>query len=127
MPRENGRVPYLIFLPAQLSERLGRQIQVTQDLAKQTAPDIFALADRDDGAATIGVPPEGVAALLADQVKPEARQEGLQLPGREGSEAAHAGMSSCWIPMTWRPERRSARFPWTSSQSSTASRMRRMA
>ena len=48
-------------------------------------------------------------------------------PGAQG-EASHAGISSCWTPTRSKvgsdPPRRSR---WTSSHSSAASRMRRMA
>jgi hypothetical protein len=109
-------------------EPRGIDVQVMEDLTQEPSPDVFPLVNGDNRYPTILVLPEGVAPFLSDQTKAQAGENGLQFTGGDGGEAGHAGISSCWIPTRSKvgsdPSRRSR---WTSSHSSAASRIRRMA
>ena len=104
------------------------EVNVMEDLTQEASPDVFPLVNGHNRCPTILVLPERVAPLLSDQSKSQAGEHCLQLAGRDRYETGHAGISSCWTPTRSKvgsdPPRR---FRWTSSHSSAASLIRRMA
>jgi hypothetical protein len=66
-------------------ERLGFHFYVLKDLSQKTSTDLLALVGGDDGRATIAMLPEGVAPPVPDQAETQTYQDGVKLPGGDGS------------------------------------------
>ena len=114
--------------PSESGEFIEIDVHIMEDLTQEASPDVLTFVDGDNRCPTILVLSERMAPLLSDQSKSQVGENCLQFTGGDGGEMSHAGRSSYWTPTRSKvgrdPPRRSR---WTSSHSSAASRMRRMA
>jgi hypothetical protein len=114
--------------PSEPGEFTGIDVRITEDLTQEASPDVLTLVDGDNRCPAILVLPERMAPLLSDQPKSQVGENCLQFTGGDGGETSHAGISSCWTPTRSKVGRDPPRLSrWTSSHSSAASRIRRMA
>ena len=114
--------------PPESGELIEIDVHIMKDLTLVASPDVLTFVDGDNRRTTILVLPERMAPLLPDQPKSQVGKNCLQFTGGDGGETSHAGISSCWTPTSSKVGRDPPRISrWTSSHSSAASRIRRMA
>ena len=128
LSQESADARGVVLFSSEPGEFIDIDAHVAEDLTQKASSDVLPLMDGDDRCPTVFVLPKRMAPLLSDQPKSKAGEHCLQLANRDRGEAGHAGISSCWTPTRSKvgsdPPRRSR---WTSSHSSAASRMRRIA
>lgn len=69
-----------------LTQFVTAELDVTEDLAKQTRPNVFAGVDENDGGTTVWMPQEVVATPAANEIETEMLERGDELPTSDSGE-----------------------------------------